>query len=503
MTKQRTKPNTALWVVLASALALRLVLALVTEGYPYDMSCFVAWGDKLAAQGPAAFYSEGYFADYPPGYLWVLGLVGVVRAALGIAYESRWTYLLLALVPSVCDCVSAALVYAVARRGTVGRQMALVLAAFTAFDPLLLFDTAVWKQIDGAFTLPLLLCFLLLEQRRYLPAAVWFGLALAIKPQALLFGPVLAACFLAGIAVEQDRLRAFGRCFGGAALALLAPLLTGIPFFGLAQLGSRLVEKYTATMSGYPYASINAFNWLAALGGNWKSLSEPALFGMSWQQLGWVHILLVTAGLAYFAASSSRSGRFSPLLLAAYYGIGVFTLSHCMHERYMVPGVLLTLLAAARWNDIRLYAAGVGLSLTGFINLAAVYSLTGTEDEWLTSATSATVAILTGLGETVCFVLLLFAVWDITRHGHTLALPAGRVNATATPDAQPAWTRREVGALLALTAATAVLSFAYLGSRTAPQQPLDATNTVLTESVTLQGTQSRCGSTRAFPSADG
>ena len=110
MTKQRTKPNTALWVVLASALALRLALALVTEGYPYDMSCFVAWGDKLAAQGPAAFYSEGYFADYPPGYLWVLGLVGAVRAALGIAYESRWTYLLLALVPSVCDCVSAALV---------------------------------------------------------------------------------------------------------------------------------------------------------------------------------------------------------------------------------------------------------------------------------------------------------------------------------------------------------------------------------------------------------
>lgn len=486
MTKQRTKPNTALWVVLASALALRLALALVTEGYPYDMSCFVAWGDKLVAQGPAAFYSEGYFADYPPGYLWVLGLVGAVRAALGIAYESRWTYLLLALVPSVCDCVSAALVYAVARRGTVGRQMALVLAAFTAFDPLLLFDTAVWKQIDGAFTLPLLLCFLLLEQRRYLPAAVWFGLALAIKPQALLFGPVLAACFLAGIAVEQDRLRAFGRCFGGAALALLVPLLTGIPFFGLAQLGPRLVEKYTDTMSGYPYASINAFNWLAALGGNWKSLSEPALFGMSWQQLGWVHILLVTAGLAYFAVCSSR-GRFSPLLLAAYYGIGIFTLSHCMHERYMVPGVLLTLLAAARWNDIRLYAAGVGLSLTGFINLAAVYSLTGTEDEWLTSATSATVAILTGLGETVCFMLLLFAVWDITRHGHTLALPAGRVNAAATPDAQPAWTRREVGALLALTAATAVLSFAYLGSRTAPQQPLDATNTALTETVTLQG----------------
>ena len=477
-------------MLLGGALLLRLVLALVTDGYPYDMSCFVAWGDKLAAEGPAAFYSEGYFADYPPGYLWVLGLVGAIRAALHIAYESKWTYFLLALVPSLCDCGLAWLVYRTAKRSNRGvkEHTALVLTAFTAFNPLMLFDTGVWKQIDGAFALPLVLCFVLLEQRRYLPAAVLYGVALAIKPQALLFGPVLAVCYLAAIALEKDRLRAFGRCFGGAALALLPPLLTGLPFFGVVQLIPKLIDKYTGTMSGYPYATINAFNWLAALGGNWKGQVDPALFGISWQQLGCFHILLVTAGLAYFAVRSVRGGWFSPLLLAAYYGIGIFTLAHCMHERYMVPGVLLTLLAAAHWNDIRLYAAGVGLSLTGFINLAAVYSLTGTNDEWLTSATSSTVAVLTGLGETVCFVLLIFAVWDIARHGHTLALPETKPEtAPPVPAPQPKWTCREVGALLALTAATAVLSFSYLGSRTAPQDPLDATGTALSESVTLDG----------------
>ena len=477
-------------MLLGGALLLRLVLALVTDGYPYDMSCFVAWGDKLAAEGPAAFYSEGYFADYPPGYLWVLGLVGAIRAALHIAYESKWTYFLLALVPSLCDCGLAWLVYRTAKRSSWGvkEHTALVLTAFTAFNPLMLFDTGVWKQIDGAFALPLVLCFVLLEQRRYLPAAVLYGVALAIKPQALLFGPVLAVCYLAAITLEKDRLRAFGRCFGGAALALLPPLLTGLPFFGVVQLIPKLIDKYTGTMSGYPYATINAFNWLAALGGNWKELADPALFGISWQQLGCLNILLVTAGLAYFAVRSVRGGWFSPLLLAAYYGIGIFTLAHCMHERYMVPGVLLTLLAAAHWNDIRLYAAGVGLSLTGFINLATVYSLTGSNDEWLTSATSSTVAVLTGLGETVCFVLLIFAVWDIARHGHTLALPETKPEtAPPVPAPQPKWTRREVGALLALTAATAVLSFSYLGSRTAPQDPLDATGTALSESVTLDG----------------
>ena len=488
MKNQTTKTKHILWLLLGCALLLRLVLALVTEGYPYDMSCFVAWGDKLASEGAANFYSEGYFADYPPGYLWVLGLVGAIRAALHIAYESKWTYFLLALVPSLCDCAAAALVYTTARRAELREHAAMILAAFTAFNPLMLFDTAVWKQIDGAFTLPLLLCFLLLEQRRYLPAAVLYGVALAIKPQALLFGPVLAVCYLAAIALEKDRLRAFGRCFGGAALALLPPLLTGLPFFGVVQLIPKLIDKYTGTMSGYPYAAINAFNWLAALGGNWKGQAAPALFGISWQQLGCFHILLVTAGLAYFAARSVRGGWFSPLLLAAYYGIGIFTLAHCMHERYMVPGVLLTLLAAAHWNDIRLYAAGVGLSLTGFVNLATVYSLTGSDDEWLTSATSSTVAVLTGLGETVCFVLLVFAVWDIARHGHTLALPEAKPEtAPPVPAPQPKWTRREVGALLTLTAATAVLSFSYLGSRTAPQDPLDATGTALSESVTLGG----------------
>ena len=301
MTKQRTKSNKNLWVLLGGALLLRLVLALVTDGYPYDMSCFVAWGDKLAAEGPAAFYSDGYFADYPPGYLWVLGLVGAVRATLHIAYESKWTYFLLALVPSLCDCGLAWLVYRMAKRSSrsVKEHTALVLTAFTAFNPLMRFDTGVWKQIDGAFALPLVLCFVLLEQRRYLPAAVLYGVALAIKPQALLFGPVLAVCYLAAITLEKDRLRAFGRCFGGAALALLPPLLTGLPFFGVVQLIPKLIDKYTGTMSGYPYATINAFNWLAALGGNWKGQADPALFGISWQQLGCLNILLVTAGLAY------------------------------------------------------------------------------------------------------------------------------------------------------------------------------------------------------------
>ena len=176
-------------MLLGGALLLRLVLALVTDGYPYDMSCFVAGATSWPPRS-RRFLQARLLCRLPPGYLWVLGLVGTIRAALHIAYESKWTYFLLALVPSLCDCGLAWLVYRAAKRSSRGvkEHTALVLTAFTAFNPLMLFDTGVWKQIDGAFALPLVLCFVLLEQRRYLPAAVLYGVALAIKPQALLFG---------------------------------------------------------------------------------------------------------------------------------------------------------------------------------------------------------------------------------------------------------------------------------------------------------------------------
>ena len=229
---------------------------------------------------------------------------------------------------------------------------------------------------------------------------------------------------------------------------------------------------------------------------------------VTWGMLGTFNIAVLTLAvlaLGIIAWAADRKAprekrRFSPLLLAGFYLVGIFTFAHCMHERYLVPGMLLVLLAAARWNDLRLYGVAFGLSLTGFLNLAAVYTQVGTEDEWLTSAASRLFTQLVGFAETAAFVLLAFTAWTLCRHGLTSPMGPrmGRsgertlrfsraAQSIALPDTQPRWTRREVLALLGLTAATAVLSFTYLGSLTAPQNPLDATDTTVTQTVTLQG----------------
>ncbi len=370
MTNTRTKQKErTLYIILAAALAARLLLALVTEGYTYDMSCFVAWGDKLASEGPAAFYSADYFADYPPGYILVLGLVSLVRKALQLSYESHWTYFLLALIPAICDCAAVVLLDHISRRymGQGRAQRCLVL--FAAFCPLTLFDTGIWKQIDGAFALPLLLCFWLLEERRYLLAAVLYGVALAISRRHCWLGrcwPSAFGGYCGCRAGWQSPLKSVGQIFCGAALALLPPLLAGLPFYGAKNLVPSLIDKYITTASGYQYATINAFNWFAALGGNWQALDACPVFNLSWKVLGIFNIAVITVLLVVLAVISWRAGQFSPLLLAAFYTVGIFTFAHCMHERYLVLGMLLVLLAAARWNDIRLYGAGFGLSITGF-----------------------------------------------------------------------------------------------------------------------------------------
>ena len=57
--------RTLLWV-LGLAFVLRLVLAAATAGYPYDLSCFTAWGDKLLAGGPRPFLQRGLFRRLSP-----------------------------------------------------------------------------------------------------------------------------------------------------------------------------------------------------------------------------------------------------------------------------------------------------------------------------------------------------------------------------------------------------------------------------------------------------
>ncbi|MDD4891836.1 MAG: hypothetical protein PHU85_18100, partial [Phycisphaerae bacterium] len=182
-----------LGLMLLAAFVVRVVLAATTTGHPADINTFSAWAGH-AAEGLRGFYSPGYFADYPPGYIYVLWAVGKLRLALGLNFGTPGFLILLKLPAMLADLATAWLIWRLARRH--GAAAPLALAALYAFNPAVILDSAVWGQVDGVLTLLVLLGVMLLE-RFPAASAASFAAALLVKPQALIFGPVVVLWFAA------------------------------------------------------------------------------------------------------------------------------------------------------------------------------------------------------------------------------------------------------------------------------------------------------------------
>lgn len=81
-------------VIMAVALIVRYIAAAKYFGNETDMNCFIAWGDMIFKDGIGNFYSSDSFTDYPPGYMYILYMVGAIRHVLGVAWNSTLSVML-------------------------------------------------------------------------------------------------------------------------------------------------------------------------------------------------------------------------------------------------------------------------------------------------------------------------------------------------------------------------------------------------------------------------
>ena len=471
-------------LILLLAFAVQLALVVITDGYKSDVSCFSSWALRMADEGPSGFYAPEYFADYPPLYMLVLGGLGKIARILKIPYGTKAMEILLSLVPIACGLGCAVLIERIARQ-KLSRKAALSAAAMAAFCPPLLYDTGVWKQVDGVLCFLMVLCFWLLAANRLFAGAAVFGLALAVKPQPLLLGPVLAICFIVAILRQKDtqqRLKMVGKTVLSALLSVGVVILSALPF-GISNGLGWLLDKYVGTVSSYPYASVNGFGLLALLGGNWKKQTEPVFGIVSWQMLGTVGIAAATLFLIYLTIRSLKHDRFCPVLLAAFYGTAVFALAHRMHERYILPAVLLTFAAAVIWNNRKMLGAFWLLSLSSLLNQAIVLTSNGTDDQFLTSSTAVIMIRIISLFTLAGLVMQTWAALEITGGKETAEKP---MPIPAPVRKLPEWTASERMFLAGLTLLTGVVSLIGLGDTKAPQNPLDAIGTSKTETIRLE-----------------
>ena len=149
--------------------------------------------------------------------------------------------------------------------------------------------------------------YLYVKDKKPFCAAV-FVLGVLVKPQMLMFGPLLAVAYIKDIVhAPKKGLRelALSICFGIGTLVLVA-----LPFT-LKQNPLWLWEKYTSAAGLYPYATVNAFNLYALLGMNWAADTTPVLFGLSAKGFGTMMIVAVCVLDVYKrqVVSDSRTPR--------------------------------------------------------------------------------------------------------------------------------------------------------------------------------------------------
>ena len=424
-----TKGWTAALFLLA-AFALRMVIAALVPGYDVDIGCFRAWGNKMAESGPAGFYPPNdpfSFCDYPPGYMWVLWVLGLIGRALGTGV----TEFMVKLPPIAADMAVCAILYREGKK-LIPDAAALAVSLLYAFNPLILATGSAWGQADALMTLLLMLSVLYAVRHKWKAALPLYLASVLFKPQALMFGPLgllaLIMDFLSALKDEtnkKDRLRDMGL---GFAFTIVTGLVIVVPF-SIHLKWDWLFTLYSQTMGRYAYATVNSCNLYFLLGKNWVSagsglsgdfwvpflafclavlpliaawmthwkgnlkaalqdqgsrlrlyvlggmgfalgltlLAFAMVGGLTYATLGTamiVYCLAVFSALYIFSHDAANLPVFGAALLLLLFNTGSM-----MHERYLFPAVALLLLGYLLKKDVRILWLAVGVSVAGFLNV--------------------------------------------------------------------------------------------------------------------------------------
>jgi 4-amino-4-deoxy-L-arabinose transferase-like glycosyltransferase len=384
---------TLVTVLIIAGVLLRVLvggLLLPLSGFRIDIGDFTAWAMRLADLGPGAFYETGYFSDYPPGYLYVLWLLGSVGQALQPLTAGFDITAGLVKIPGVlADAGVAWTLFAFSRRfldgsfgSWSGERVGVVAVVVYLFNPATIFDSAVWGQVDSVGTLALLATLYWLARGWTEVAAIGAVVALLIKFQFAFVIPIVAIVgikrHLAGRSTDPDHdgrpdpVRVLSSLAAGLGSLVLLIWPFGMTVWAPGDPNHSLIGKFTEAANTYKGLTINAFNmWRNP----WSGLGDQITWGcdapnppgcdggagvafmlgaspVSWQLVG--AVLFAAVALLAFWQVARRDDAVGILESSLLLAVAFFALPTRVHERYLFPALALAApLVARTWRSFR------------------------------------------------------------------------------------------------------------------------------------------------------
>jgi Gpi18-like mannosyltransferase len=308
-------------LALAGAIALGVVIRLLVfrgSGFPSDVGTFMAWAQRMAEVGPSHFYAPGYFSDYPPGFLYVLWIVG----ALFKGGEVMRLVVKGLSIPA--DIALAVLLYRLVRPYA-GAWIGAAAGALWILQPAPIFAGPFWGQVDAWGTLPYLLALWAAGRGRWATAGALSGVAVMVKPQFGLVGIIVGG----GAVIELIRTGEWRPVARVVLAGLIVAIAIALPF-GVTP--GAFVDLVKSASETYPYTSLYAFNMWSVVGDFWKPDASYVVAG---------GVLLAVGVLLSIATLWSRRDVAMFLVAGALATAAFYFLPTRAHERYLYPAMLL------------------------------------------------------------------------------------------------------------------------------------------------------------------
>ena len=382
-----------------AAIFVRLLLTAL-PAYAIDMNGYVGWSRFLADSGPSRFYGT-FHVVYAPLFHYFLWFTGEVAKVFHFSAETHAYAIKLWSV--LADAAGAGLLLWLARDLKLARS-GWPFALMYFMNPAVLFNTSVWGQFDGIPGTLLFAVLLLFRKDRPIPAALLFVAAVLVKPQSGLLAPLVLLLFLRAVAARPWRraLLCTGLTLVGGIGLYLAVVL---PFYTpTSQSGTLpgwldpfwwLFDLYLRSMQDYPYGTANAWNLWYLLGGQIRP-DSTLLRGLP--HAVWGLLLLLPFVVWALWLGTRRNGQVAirttqfasdpllmPTLPAAWLLLfSAYLLMTKMHERYLVPALLIG--TAAALVHRQLLPSVMVASLVSFLNQLVLYQMSFSGAYWLSAS---------------------------------------------------------------------------------------------------------------------
>jgi hypothetical protein len=359
--------------IIAAGLAVRVALLPLTARLPNNLTdegFWKHWMEIIHRDGVLNIFRASD-TDYV-GYHWVLWLLTLVYDVMGGPYtdDDFSLHILVKMPPVLLDVALIVTVFLATRalfrqQGVEERRAqsaALLAAGIIAFQPAVLYDSAVWGQTDSAISAAMLGAILLAAINRPFTAGAVLALGLAVKPHPVIVGPLVLILLW-----RSGGWRAIALATVGG--LLVAAVVLG-PWILHGELG-RIIDVYQVLFT-------KERQRLSELAWNfWWIIDQQGDPLPTDRVAPWLPVSFKMTGLAISALSAALAVAYAWVrpglrgaLVAAAHRVRLHAWPVGSHERYLYP--FLALLLPAALLDRRWLWLYVSVSVTFFLNLFVV-----------------------------------------------------------------------------------------------------------------------------------